>query len=73
MADKIPNDLITYEQASDQFNITVAQVRYLARKGAIKKYRRGQLKGVYVSRSEVAGAIAIQPIPPSDTDADADE
>jgi len=68
-----PSDLITYEQASDEFGVTVAQVRYLARKGAIKKYKRGQLRGVYVSRSELAAAIAIQPVPPSDSSTDDDE
>lgn len=66
MASAIPSDLVTYEQASDEFGITVAQIRYLAKKGSIARYKRGQLRGVYVSRAEVAAAIAVQPIPPSD-------
>lgn len=73
MNNPTPKDLLTYEQASDEFRITVAQVRYLAKKGVIQKYRRGHLRGVYVSKAEVTAAIAVQPILPSDNAPDDDE
>ena len=58
-----PDDVITYKQAADEFRITMAQLRYLARKGAIRRYKRGQLKGIWVSRAEVAAAVELQPLP----------
>ena len=62
MSEALPADIITYEQAKDEFHITIAQVRYLARKGAIRRYKRGQLKGVWVSRAEVAAAVELREV-----------
>ncbi len=66
MSEALPGDLITYEQAKDESHITSAQAPYLARKGPTARYKRGQLKGVWVSRAEVAAAVELREVSPEE-------
>ncbi|MEO7001848.1 MAG: hypothetical protein ABI068_08465 [Ktedonobacterales bacterium] len=61
MSQNIPDDLVKYDEAARELDVTVPQIRKLILKGRVTKYKRGALRGVWVSRAEVTWATAITP------------
>jgi hypothetical protein len=68
-----PTDLMMREQAIKEFNVTLSQLRHLARRGFIHNYRRGHLRAIWVSRSEVEQALKVYLVSPDEDDDDGDE
>jgi hypothetical protein len=68
-----PTDLMMREQAVKEFNVTLSQLRHLAKRGFIHNYRRGHLRAIWVSRSEVEQALKVYLVSPDEDDVDGEE
>lgn len=68
-----PTDLMMREQAIKEYNVTLSQLRHLAKRGFIHNYRRGHLRAIWLSRSEVEQALQVYLVSPDEDDDGDDE